>query len=766
MSIYSSAQWQSIQALGHLVDKELQHLDVNLTMGGEPTYVSATDRTSLQWRYQALGDDKYRIGQHLLQQLRQHLGPPGALCHYGVGKLYPGEPFPRWALGCFWREDGSPLWRYPELMVGLTSPNCSWQSAKKFSETLTAVLGLPASMAMAIYDIEVPTPVGYVLPILPVDTPTGVVWASCPWRFRLSDRKSELVLVPGPSPAGMRLPLQALTLTQNLATEAQGTLADPPIQPSTKPRLLPDNTIQIGLCIEVRGGQLYVFMPPLLAIRGYIDLLTAVEKVAHTLQLPIRVEGYRPPINQGVQGFQITPDPGVLEVNIHPARSWDELVHLHTTLDRTALACGLSTVRYERDGRPIDTGGGAHITLGAEQPHKSPLFRRPDLLRSLVTYWQHHPSLSYLFAGQFIGATSQSPRVDEAIPDSLEQLDMAFSLLRHESPLPPSVVDHLLHHLLVDLTGNSHRAAFCIDKLYPTHNPSQQLGLLELRGFAMPPEGQMRLLQMLLVRAFVVWFWQQPYLYSFQPWGCRLHDRYLLPYFIQQDFEQVIQDLNQVGYGFQAEWFQPFLEFRCPIYGHIHLDGVEMELRHALEPWPVLADETGASGASRPVDDSTERLQVILRPSFDLGRSRAKDLILLCNGRRVPLHQTDPSGELVTGIRYRARSYLWEQIAPTLAHLVHSQQQQLSDFFAPVGALRFELFDGISRTPLGGCWYQVPDLTKHTDPVWPTSKTEAEKRWRDRMRSIAAVDCTPLPAEIPEPSLALVTFDLRDPRQK
>jgi len=764
MSIYSSAQWQAIETLGYLVDKELQHLGVNLTMGGEPTYVSATDLTSLQWRYQALGDDKYGIGQHLLQQLRQDLAPPGALCHYGIGKLYPGEPFPRWALGCFWREDGSPLWRYPELMMGLTRPNYPWQRAKKFSETLTAVLGLPASMAMAAYDVGAQSPVGYVLPILPVDTITGVVWASCPWQF--DDPQSKLVLAPGSTPAGMRLPLQKLTPTQNLAIEAKGTLADPSIQPSNTSWLLPDNTIQIGLCIEVRQGQLYIFMPPLLAIRSYVDLLSAVEQVAQTLHLPIRVEGYRPPINQGVQGFQITPDPGVLEVNIHPARNWDELVHLHTTLDRAALACGLSTVRYERDGRPIDTGGGAHITLGAEQPYNSPLFRRPDLLRSLVSYWQHHPSLSYLFAGQFIGATSQSPRVDEAIPDNLEQLDMAFSLLRPDSPLPPAVVDQLLHHLLVDLTGNTHRAAFCIDKLHPAQNAALQLGLLELRGFAMPPDGQMRLLQMLLVRAFVAWFWQQPHLHSFQPWGYRLHDRYLLPYFIQQDFEQVMQDLNQVGYGFRAEWFQPFLEFRCPVYGHIHLDGVKMELRHALEPWPVLADEPGASGASRPVDDTTERLQVTLSHCSDTCGSPVEDLILLCNGRRVPLHSTNRSGEWIAGIRYRARSYIWEQIAPTLPHLAHSQRQQLTNFFAPAATLRFELFDGMSHAPLGGCWYQVPDLIKHIDSVWPTSKADAEQRWRDRIHPISAADCAPLPDEMPKPSLALVTFDLRDPRQK
>jgi uncharacterized protein (DUF2126 family) len=767
MSVYSPAQWQSIVSLGHRVDQDLQSLGIGLTMGGEPTYVSATDLTSLQWRYQALGDDKRRVGEQLLRQLRQDLAPKGALLHHGVGKLYPGEPFPRWALGCFWREDSRPLWQNSELLTDSPRPDSGWPITAAFMAQLTASLGLPFDMARKAYDGNAHNAVGYVLPLLPVSTAAGPVWASCAWKF--DKQEQDVVLGPGPQPAGMRLPLGNLHRAEALATEATGTLAAPSVRVSAEPLILADNSIQIALCLEMRRNRLHVFMPPLQAVRGYVDLLAAVERAAQALQHPIVIEGYRPPINQGIQGFQITPDPGVLEVNIHPAHSWKQLVDLHTVLDRAAAQCGLGTIRYERDGRPIDTGGGAHITLGGQYPHESPLVRRPDLIRSFVTYWQHHPSLSYLFAGQFVGPTSQSPRVDETHPHSLEQVEMAFSLLHPDTPLPPKVVDDLLHHLLVDMTGNTHRADFCIDKLYPLNNPPLQLGLLELRGFAMPPDGQMRLLQMLLVRACVAWFWQTPYLHRFKPWGATLHDQYLLPDYIQQDFAQVILDLNKAGYKFQADWFYPFLEFRCPIYGTFELPNMAIELRHALEPWPVLADETNGSSPSRPVDDTTERIQIKLRQTSPGSDKLSTVPILRCNGQQVLLHETSRAEEWVAGVRYRARSYNWGRVSAAMNSAGSSQWPLLAQFLTPLSVLRFELYDGETQTPLGGCDYCIRSHGPNSNPGWPTSAPEAKKRWHDRIRPVPPQDCSPLPADRAdrdEPQASLVTLDLRDPRQK
>jgi uncharacterized protein (DUF2126 family) len=763
MSAFSTAEWQSINALGHAVDDDLNRLQVGLTMGGEPTYVSATDLASLQWRYQALGDDKRQLGERLLHRLQQDLAPVGSLLHNGIGKLYPGEPFPRWALGCFWREDGQPLWKHPELLAGSPTAEVTWPVAKAFTEKLAQVLGVSFQSAMVAHDSETLQPVAYVLPILPVETPSGRMWASCPWKF--SSDMENMVLGPGSTPAGMRLPLGQLKALAELIAEAQATLQDSPTQVARHSHVVAENGIQVALCVEVRGGQLRVFMPPLMAVRGYVDLLAAVEQVAYALRQPVLLEGYKPPVNQGIQGFQITPDPGVLEVNIHPAGSWAELVDLHSALDRAAVDCGLGTLRYERDGRSIDTGGGAHITLGARQPQESPLFRRPDLLRSFITYWQHHPSLSYLFAGQFVGPTSQSPRIDEAGPDCLEQLEMAFALLQPDTPLPPEVVDHLLHHLLVDVTGSTHRAAFCIDKLYPTNNPAMQLGLLELRGFAMPPDGQMRLLQMLLVRACVAWFWQVPYGQPFKRWGEALHDQFLLPHYIQTDLARVLQDLNQAGYGFEDSWFQPFLDFRCPIYGQVQLADYELELRHALEPWPVLANETDGSGSSRPVDDTTERLQVKLR-RLEPPEPLSEAPILVCNGYLVPLHQTDNPGEFVAGVRYRIRSYLWSWITPSLETIAPQQQEKLAQFLRPDSSLRFELFDRDSLKPLGGCLYRVPQPPQDEAPGWPTTAEEAQGRWRDRIISLSPDECDALLKTPPVLGSPTVTLDLRDPRRK
>jgi uncharacterized protein (DUF2126 family) len=746
MSVYSPADWQSIDTLGQVVEQDLQRLGVGLTMGGEPTYVSATDFLSLQWRYQALGDDKRRLGEQLLRRLQQHFAPSSALLHYGIGKLYPGEPFPRWALGCFWREDGQPLWRRTELLSPAPPLARPWATATLLMGKLTEALGLPPERAMVVHDGDSHRPVGYVLPILPVATPGGSVWASCSWTFTVAT--PHLQLVPGQTPAGMRLPLGQLRPGAELATEAPGTLADPPVQVTADGPVLPDNSIQVALCLEVRHGLIHVFMPPLFAVRGYVDLLGTLEQVAATLQQPLVVEGYRPPLNQGIQGFQITPDPGVLEVNIHPASSWAELVDLHTTLDQAAAACGLATLRQGRDGCPLDTGGGAHITLGAKQPHHSPLLRRPDLLRSFVTYWQHHPSLSYLFAGQFVGPTSQSPRVDEAHPDDLEPLAMAFALLDPGDPLPPEVVDHLLHHLLVDVTGNTHRAAFCIDKLFPENQPQLHLGLLELRGFAMPPEVHMRLLQMLLVRACVAWFWQTPYGHGFTRWGTALHDRFLLPHYIEADMGAVVDDLNRAGYGFEAQWFTPFLDFRCPIYGQVPLPGARLELRRALDPWPVLANQSTGSGSSRPVDDTTERLQVRLQMAASSSSGEPLAPIVLCNGQRVPLHPAGQSGQFIAGLRYRARSYTWAQISSGLASLSPQQRQRLAVYLEPQTTLRFELFVASSQEPLGGCLYQVQS----------TSRAE-------RVVPLGAEDCRTTVPPRPAQNGDGVTFDLRDPRQ-
>ena len=198
----------------------------------------------------------------------------------------------------------------------------------------------------------------------------------------------------------------------------------------------------------------------------------AIEDTAARLQLPVAIEGYTPPRDPRIRVLNVTPDPGVIEVNVHPAvvvgrARWRR----RETLYEEARQSRLATEKFMLDGRHTGTGGGNHVTLGGATPADSPLLRRPDLLQSLVTYWQNHPALSYLFSGMFIGPTSQAPRVDEARDDRLYELAIAFQQMRAatqagKETMQPWLVDRLLRHLLTDLTGNTHRAEFSIDKLY------------------------------------------------------------------------------------------------------------------------------------------------------------------------------------------------------------------------------------------------------------------------------------------------------------
>ncbi len=761
---YSDEQWQLIDALGQQVDEELVAGDVRLTMGGEPTFVSIDDMDGAEWNTHADGPHKRELAYDLTLRLKDVFGKSGLL-HFGQGKWYPGEPLPRWAYNCFWRKDGKPIWHNPELLADLNREyDISPEQVRAFGQALCEQLALdakylvpgyedplywiwkegsvPVNLDPAKADLKDPMerrslarnlargldePVGYTLPIKWDFAING--WKSSPWEFR----REQMFLIPGDSPMGMRLPLDALPWVAPEKREVQHEQSQfidlpplpgyPPGSPSQSLRpqgpadaTIPDESWEeqldyvevahTALCIEVRNGRLHIFMPPLYHLEHYLTLTSAIESVAGSLQIPVVIEGYEPPRDYRLERLNVTPDPGVIEVNIHPAASWKEIVTNTTTLYEQARLSRLGTEKFMLDGRHTGTGGGNHITLGGATPADSPLLRRPDLLRSLVSYWQNHPSLSYLFSGVFMGPTSQAPRIDEARNDSLYELEIAFEQMPEGETAAPWLVDRLFRNLLIDVTGNTHRAEFCIDKLYSPDGPAGRLGLLELRAFEMPPHARMSLVQNLLLRTLIAKFWKKPYRQKLVHWGTSLHDRFLLPHYVRQDLRDVMADLQNDGYPFMLEWFDPFFEFRFPRYGTVQIDDIELELRFAIEPWHVLGEEVSSQGTSRYVDSSVERLQLHVN-----GLTEERHVIV-CNGRRLPLRNTGRKDEYVAGVRYRA----WQP--PSALHPT----------IAPHSPLVFDIIDTWAGRSIGGCTYHVSHPGGRNYDVFPVNAMTAESR--------------------------------------
>ncbi len=784
---YSEEQWARIDTLGDEVDKALSASDVRLTFGGEPTFVAADDMEADEWTTAADGADKRARAEVLARRLLERFAP-GGLVHYGQGKWYPGEPLPRWQISVLWRADGATLWDDRSLLAddvfASTEPADPARAgdAETLVRAIATALGLPDDCCIPGYEdplerlvVEArlpggdppavdlaPTdpalidsdarlgaiaalddagrgdPVGWVVPLHPLPGPHPdhrSRWATTHWTLR----RGHLALIPGDSPMGARLPLEALTWQPPPPSDPDPSSFEdrsPLPDRETERARRRDNAREVephklprsALCVEVRAGDLFVFLPPVRRLEHAIDLLGVVEEAAAALGRPIVLEGYLPPIDPRIARLAITPDPGVLEVNLQPASSWPELVDITTGVHADARATHLGAETFHLDGTHAGTGGGNHLTLGGPTPADSPILRRPDLLRSIITFWQHHPSLSYFFSGRFIGPTSQAPRVDEARHESLYELEIAFGELERRAattggPVSPWLVDRLFRHLLVDVTGSTHRAELCIDKLFNPDSERGRLGLLELRGFEMPPHPQMALVQALLVRALVARFAAEPYEGRLVRWGTDLHDRFLLPFYAAADIAEVVDDLVGHGFDFDVAWLAPFFEFRFPRIGSVVVDGVTLELRGAIEPWSVLGDEVTSTGTSRYVDSSVERMQVKV-DALTFERH-----IVTCNGVPVPLHPTGATGSYVAGVRYKA----WRPpsgLHPTIG--IH----------AP---LVFDIVDRWNGRSLGGCTYHVTHAGGRTYDRFPVNANEAEAR---RASRFSAEGHTPGPIDV------------------
>ena len=781
---FSDEAWARLDRLGEQVDADLIAQDVRLTMGGEPTFISIDDFEGAEWNVSAVGPTKRALADDLIRRLRERFAPGGFL-HYGQGKWYPGESLPRWAFALYWRADGEPIWRNPELVARLDkpakkakdeakderSPARSRQRRRKLSPPRwsrvsastvptssppmrtrcigsarkrrcrsTSILPTPrstiprnAGASSAISNAAFRPPrasccrsnAGTRPPLARVGCPDigrcGA--ASCFWRRAIR-------------PVGLRLPLKSLPwvrpeiyphIVQQDPLDERPEL--PPashfqfayraapaasLRQEVREQNPDEGGVRTALTIEPRDGTLCVFMPPVEKLEHYLELLAAVERTAEEAGLPLHIEGYEPPIDPRLNVIKVTPDPGVIEVNIHPAKSWREAVANTTGLYEDARQARLTTSKFMTDGRGAGSGGGNHVVLGGKNTANSPFLRRPDLLKSFILYWQRHPSLSYMFSGLFIGPTSQSPRIDEARHESLYEMEIALA----NTPAPGSsdfplwLVDRLFRNLLVDVSGNTHRAEICIDKLYSPDGPTGRLGLVEFRAFEMPPDARMSLAQQLLLRALTAWFWREPREGGLVRWGTALHDKFMLPHYVWEDFADVLGDLERAGYAFEPEWFQAQWEFRFPLVGAVTHDGVRLELRHALEPWHVMGEQGAQGGTVRYVDSSVERLQVKAQ-GFVPGRH-----VIACNGRRLPMTFTGKNGEAVAGVRFKA----WRPpsgLHPTVS--VH----------AP---LTFDIVDTWSARSLGGCVYHSSHPGGRSYDTFPVNAQEAEARRLSRFQ--------------------------------
>ena len=776
---FSDESWEALNALGEKVDRLLEETDMRLTMGGEPTFVSIDDFESDEWNTGAVGPTKRGLADELIRRLRERFAPGGFL-HYGQGKWYPGESLPRWTFSLYWRKDGIPIWNNQSLIADEDrDTEVDENDAGRLLQAIAGELDIDPEMVepafedpaewliregnlpenvdpsnsklknpedrariTKVFERGLTRPTGYVLPVQAWQgRASGLRWVSEKW----TTRRGRIFLIPGDSPVGFRLPLDALAWIP----QSQYPFTNP-LDPSVRREPLPDYRLDEGrplpqasftpfednpqparagagpsiggyvrtaLSVEPRDGRLCVFMPPTTSLEEYLDLIASAERAAEKLGLPIHIEGYPPPHDERINVIRVAPDPGVIEVNIHPAANWKECVETTTAIYEEARMTRLGADKFMIDGRHTGTGGGNHVVVGGANPGDSPFLRRPDLLKSVVLHWQRHPSLSYMFSSLFIGPTSQAPRIDEARHDSLYELEIALAQIPHPQagvmPPLPWLVDRLFRNLLIDVTGNTHRAEICIDKLFSPDGPTGRLGLVEFRGFEMPPNARMNLAQQLLVRALLARFWKNPIEGKFVRWGTALSDRFMLPHYIWQDFMDVLQDLKENGLELRPEWFEAQLQFRFPFFGEVEYEGNRLELRQALEQWNVMGEQGAAGGTVRYVDSSVERLQVLLESNAP------ERYIVTCNGRKVPLKPTEKSGVSVAGVRFKA----WQPASGLHPVL-------------PVNSpLTFDIYDTWSARSVGGCIYHVAHPGGRNYETFPVNGNEAEARRLSRFEA-------------------------------
>ncbi|BBL75531.1 transglutaminase family protein [Methylomagnum ishizawai] len=777
---YSAAQWADLRAVARQVDARLAEDGIGLAMGPSLCFTK-TDCYAPDWSILAMGPSKRAAAEDLALRLGRKLNT-GPVFHESQGEWFGGENLPRWRLSCFYRADGHPVWRNPALLVGAASPESGVEApdAEYFAHTLAKKLGVAQEYLKPAYedqlhelwqnrahlDFEPPTaalrdplqrralaaklsqtrrePVGYVLPLR--WDPVAERWTSGTWEFR----RGALYLAPGDSPLGYRLPLDSLPVGEDhiaghdperchfeerpLLPEVYGELsarlttyiAVPPPPEQADPERIDSRAPRTALCVQVREGRLSVFLPPLTHLEHWLDLIHAIEAAAFGTGIPVRLEGYEPPEDFRLRRLVLEPEAGVLRVALPVADSLEETRGLLDLAYREAAALGLYAGRHDANGRPQAPGGHAEITLGGTRPPASPFLLRPQLLHSLVAYWQRHPSLSYLFAGRLIGPSGTAPRPDEGRDDALYELDIALSRMPLDDSPGPWIPDRVLRHLLADPAGEMKRAEIRVDQLYSPDRSSHRLGRIAIRSFETAPDAALATAQTLLLAALLAHLARHPADPRLEDWGPQLQDRFMLPAVLWEDLREVIRDIGRGGIPLQAEWFAPFLERRFPALGRTRFDNLTLDLRMAHEPWPLLSEEVTAGGVSRFVDSANQRVQIEIE-----GFTPALH-VLVCNGQRVPLQATRERGRFVAGVRYKA----W------------NPPSSLHPTVPPVAALVFDLLDARTGEVICGCTYVParPDIAGAVavPPVPPEAEPGGGSApYRRRPQEVAQPPSTP-----------------------
>ena len=697
---YSTPAWTAIRTCGDAVEASFAQSGLLLTMGGEPTFIPH-DPQGPEWNTAALGPTKLGYARRFARQLIQ-TAYPGAVVLETSGKHYPGEPLPRWALLVQWRADGQPLWKDITRLRADTQPGRhTLKHALAVITDLAKKLAVPAAGILATHDSATPeTNAGYVLPLDHDDT----TWVSDDWKKALGTDSAPLF--PGDSLIGLRLPMEKLG----------------------------EDNLHRALTVEVKDGAVTIFIPPLL-LAPYLELIAAIESTFTGLKLKDAIlAGYAPPLDPALPTIGFASDPGVVEVNLAICENWAaydrQLAHLYAAAD----VIGLTARKLQLNGRATGTGGGAHLVFGGPLGFASPFFAFPALLPSAIRYFQHHPALSYAFSGQYMGPSSQAPRIDESTFEALYELEIACQGAENfGNPQNFALFDLLFRDLLMDRSGNTHRAEISVDKLWNPFAGNGRAGLVELRAFETHPDRPALSVVALFIRAIFARLAADPFKPAFIRWGGELHDKFFLPTFVWQDLSAICDDLRAHGIPFETEWLRPLWEFRFPQLGEFVLTSTPpaspaakaktkikpvthtISFRQALEAWPLLGEQpNGGGGTSRCVDASMDRIEVAVSDTAVLENGLLMVNGLPCEFR--PLEEGNPAGGAAAGVRYRA-FFLNPALHPHIP--VH----------AP---LLIEWVDKATFSVVAAARWHVWNPTSEPYSARPANPTEAHARFSER----------------------------------